>query len=250
MSAALRAEALKLWTIRPPRLIAAAVLAYPALALLPAATAAEDPTFEGDALVQLVRGGSDVLRVAALMLGIALVTAEYRHGTIVPSLLAAQRRARLVAAKLAAAAALAGGLAVATASVAVAAGLGFLAWRDVAVDTTPVDVLLTAGASVLVAVLFGIAGAAVGAVVRSQVAAVAGALVWVLAVEGVVPLVLRRPGLRHWLPGGAADRLLHLADPVAGTPGAWFALVALAGLVAALAAAAVAVTRSAYVNLS
>ena len=249
MTALLRAEALKLWTVRSFRLIAAAVLAYPPLALLPAVGAGEDPVVGGDALAQLVRGGSDVLRVAVLLLGIALVTAEHRHGTIVPTMLAVPRRARLVAAKLLAAAAVGAGLGLAVAAVAVATGLAFLASRGVGVEVQAADGLLTAGTVALVGATYAVVGAALGAVVRNQVVAVAGALGWVLAVEGVVPIVLRRPGFRHWLPGGAGDRLLHLVDPVAGTPAAWQALAVLTAVGAALVAAAVAVTRRADVDL-
>jgi ABC-2 type transport system permease protein len=44
----------------------------------------------------------------------------------------------------------------------------------------------------------------VGALVRNQVAALVGTLVWVLLVEGLLLSLLNAPGLGRWLPSAAA----------------------------------------------
>ncbi|HWC12117.1 MAG TPA: hypothetical protein VG455_12945 [Acidimicrobiales bacterium] len=248
MTALLRAEARKTVTTRSTLAVVGAVVAYPALGLLPAVLAAGAPAVDEGTLLAVLRGGADVVVIAALLLGILAAAGEYRHGTIVPILLVAPRRERFVAAKLGSQAALAAVLALAVSAVGLLAGGWYLAGRDVSVRVLSADVLGTVGAVVLVASLYATIGAAVGALVRNQTAAVAGALIWVLAVENVVPLVLRSPGLKRWLPGGAVDRLLHVADPLAGTGGPWAALVALAGLTAVLAAGAALFTRSADVR--
>jgi ABC-2 type transport system permease protein len=244
----LRAEVGKTLTTRSALVVAGAVVAYPLLSLLPALTAAEAPAVDGGTLLQVLRGGAGVLLVAVLLLGIVATAGEYRHGTIVPHLLVAPHRARFVGAKLGSQAALGASLALAVSAVGLVAGGSYLASRDVPVDVLSGDVLLTVAAVTMVATLYATMGAAVGALARNQTAAVAGALVWLLAIENAVPLLLHDPGLERWLPGGASDRLLHLADASAGSGNPWTAILMLAGLTAVLAAAAVVATRRADIH--
>jgi ABC-2 type transport system permease protein len=248
MNSLLRGEARKLLSTRSLLVLAGVTVIYPALALLPAVTAPEAPQVDAGSILQLLRGGADVLTLAALLIGVLAVTGEYRHGTIVPNLLVAPWRERWVSAKVGFQAAFAALLGLAVSTVGLLAGGLYLSGRGVAVDVLSRQVLLTVAAVTLVATLYASAGAAVGALVKNQTAAVAGVLIWVFAVENAIPLVLRTPGLKRWLPGGAADRLLHAADPVAGMANPWLALALLAGLAAVLAGAAVVATKAADVH--
>ncbi len=248
MTALLRAEARKVLATRSLLLLAGVVIVYPALALLPALTASEAPEVDAGTLLQLLRGGADVLAIAALLLGILAAAGEHRHGTIVPSLLAAPRRRRFLTAKLGSQAALALVLSLGVGAVGLVAGTSYLVSRGVRVDVRSSDVLTTVAATVVVAVLYAVAGGAVGALVRNQTAAVAGALLWVFVVENAIPLVLRRPGLKRWLPGGLSDRLLQVADPTVGGGRAVLALVGLAAVAAVLAGAALVVTTTADID--
>jgi hypothetical protein len=63
-------------------------------------------------------------------------------------------------------------------------------------------------AVVLVMALAGPIGVAVGALVRNQIAAVVGALVWLLVAEQLLVALL--PGIGRWTPGGATAGLLQL----------------------------------------
>lgn len=107
---------------------------------------------------------------------------------------------------------------------------------------------ITAAAVVGVGAIFGAIGAAFGAIVRNQTAAITGALVWLLAVEGALPIVLRSPGVRDWTLSGAANRLFHLADPVEGMPSAWSAAALLTVVTVSLGVIALAVTARADVE--
>ncbi|MFP5317976.1 MAG: hypothetical protein ACLGI2_06730 [Acidimicrobiia bacterium] len=240
MTALLRAEARKALTTRSALVVAGLAAVYPALALLPAVLAPEPPDVDAASLLDLLRGGADVLAIAALLLGILAVAGEYRHGTIVPTLLATPRRPRLMAAKVGFQAAMAAVLAVVAGGVGVAAGGAYLSSRGVSFGGAAGDVALTAGAVVAVAALYATLGAALAGVVRNQTAAVTGALLWVFAAENALPLLLRNPGLDRWMPGGAADRLLAVADGAAGSGDALAGLGLLAGVAAVLAVAAVA----------
>ena len=248
MNALLRAEARKILTARSTLVVAGFAVLYPALAVLPAVLAGRQPAVDEGTILEVLRGGADVLMIVSLLLGILAVAGEYRHGTIVPTLLASPRRGRFLAAKLESQAALGVVLALAVSAVGLTAGTAYLASRDVSVDLLSSDVLLTVAAVAVVVVLYAVIGAAVGALVKNQTAAVGGALIWVFAVENAIPLVLRNPGLKRWLPGGVSDRLLQVAEPVAGTGNAWLALAMFAGVALVLAGAALFTTESADVH--
>ena len=248
MNALLRAEARKILTTRSTLVVVGFVLIYPALSLLPALFAADDPAVDESTILDVLRGGAGVLTLAILMLGILAVAGEHRHGTIVPTLLASPRRGRFVAAKLASQAAFGIALALAVSGVGLINGTAYLASRDVSVDLLSGDVLLTVAAVTMVVAIYAVVGAALGALVKNQTAAVAGTLIWVFTVENAIPLVLRNPGLKRWLPGGLADRVLQAADPVAGMGSTWLALVMFTGVAALLAAVAFVRTKTADVH--
>ena len=248
MNALLRAEARKVLTTRSTILVAGFALLYPVLSLLPAVFAPREPAVDGSTILDVLRGGAGVLTLAVLVLGILAVAGEHRHGTIVPTLLASPRRGRFVAAKLVSQAALGAILAIAVSVIGLITGTVYLASRDVSVDLLSGDVALTVSAVALVVTLYAVMGAAVGALVRNQTAAVAGALIWVLTVENAIPLGLRNPGLKRWMPGGLGDRLLQAADPVAGTGNAWLALAMFTGVAVLLAGAAFVRTKTADVH--
>jgi ABC-type transport system involved in multi-copper enzyme maturation permease subunit len=192
------------------------------------------------ALVDLV-GISSLL---AIILGITIVTAEFRHGTITPTLLATPRRERVLAGK-----------AVAGVLVAVLfAVLAVLVVLAVASIWTMVDggelkladgeVSVRAGKTLLGVVLWLLLGFAIGSVVHSQVAALVGTLLWLFLVENLLLGLfglLDADGVGEYLPfhaldgadGSGGDNLLDYGPALAVTL-AWIALLAGAGTVRTL----------------
>lgn len=244
MNQLVRAEARKSFTTRGAMAIAAAAVAYPALGLLAVATAPEgqQPVLGPDTIPGILRGAGQVAGVALLLLGVLAVAGEFRHGTIVPSLLATPRRTRLLAAKLGWHVVLAAGVGGGAAAVSIGLGALHLAGHDAPVDLVRREVVFAVvGLGVFVG-FHAVVGVAVGAVVRNQAAGVAGVLGWLLAVENAVPILLHRLSVRDWLPGGAAERLLRLDE--AG----WTALVVPAVLAVAFVTAAVVVTERSDVH--
>jgi ABC-2 type transport system permease protein len=144
-------------------------------------------------------------QLIALVLGILAITSEFRHGTITPSLLGTPWRARLMLAKLGATllVSLALGLVVAlliTAITAIAGG-----------DTDRTGALILG--CTLVTMLYGALGVGVGGIVRNQVGALIGSLVYLLLLEGLIGLI---PGVKKVIPeygitGAAAA--LSATDP-------------------------------------
>ena len=167
----------------------------------------------------------DLLSVATLaqpfaaILGILAVTSEFRHGTARPTFLAEPRRWHVIAAKAAAGLAAGLGLAVTVLVVAyVLMRLGF--WTrgiDFVLESDRVARL--AFGIALASALWGALGVGVGAVVRSQVGAIVGLLVWLFVAEQIVFGLV--PSVGQWLPGHASDTLSgstgdDLLSPVAG----------------------------------
>ena len=72
-------------------------------------------------------------------------------------------------------------------------------------------------AAFVVLAVDGVIGVGVGALVRNQIAAVAGVLVWMLPVEQI--LISEYPAVGRWTPTGATFGLLQLG-PMATTKGA------------------------------
>jgi ABC-2 type transport system permease protein len=142
-----------------------------------------DPEFQS----QLVLDAAFPAVVLSLLLGMVLVTNEFRHGTITRSLLVTPRRTRLLAAKLLAGAAAGVGL---TLVGLIVTGLIAAVWLG------SLDVPLDAGEAAsgiwyafLGVVLAGVLGAAVGGFVHSQVGALVGALVWIFIAEPLIWVV-------------------------------------------------------------
>ncbi|HYG71360.1 MAG TPA: hypothetical protein VEC15_03610 [Actinomycetota bacterium] len=181
------------------------------------------------------------LGLFALIGGIRLFTDEFRHGTIVPTLLLAPDRRRVLAAKAITGASF-GALLVATAyAVMCLVAVVVLSTRGIDVGWSSADVSAFAGITAAGA-LWGVIGVAVGATVRHQVAATVGGVVWVLVVENLGTGFLGDIG--PYLPGQAAHALARvsaigggLLDPVVASA------VLLAYALAAVATASTALIR-------
>lgn len=189
------------------------------------------------ALVDLV-GISSLL---AIILGITIVTTEFRHGTITPTLLATPGRERVLAGK-----AIAGVLiailfaALAILVVLVVASI-YTSIDGGQLELADGDVVERAGTNVLGVVLWLLMGVAIGSVVHSQVAALVGTLVWLFLVETLLVglfSLLDVDALEEYLPfhaldgadGTGGDNLLSYGPALAVTIG-WIAVLGAAGLV-------------------
>ena len=80
-------------------------------------------------------------------------------------------------------------------------------------EHAPVDIvtaLQILGGVVLAFAIYAFVGVSVGALIRNQVAAIVGALVWVLIVEALLTVFVDWIG--KWLPGGALDAVLQTTN--------------------------------------
>ena len=187
MRALIGAEWLKLRTTRTVYLLLAGVAALAVVTVM-------DPGYEASEFGKPFHEHTFVLftsllsRILIFVLGVRVVTDEFRHGTIVPSLLSSPRRGRLLAAKALVAAgagavmgavawgAMTGAAAVTASSEGASLALDGGAWRSF-------GGMAFAGAG------WALVGLGLGAIVRSQVVAIVGGLIWLMGLED---------GLRGW----------------------------------------------------
>ncbi len=184
------------------------------------------------------------------VIGILIVTSEYRHGTIMTTFLAAPQRVRVLAAKLSAAAI--AGLAFAVAALLVTA-LVALPWLSARGDSLPLDgqALEAVGRVVVAFVLTAVVAAAVGAIVQSQVGALVGWFVWILVVESLITvlsgLLFTEVGepdpISKFLPGSSLGGIVGGEGSEFVLPAGWSILLALSYAALLSVAGAVSMTR-------
>jgi ABC-2 type transport system permease protein len=152
---------------------------------------------------QMLKLGS-VCCVAMLVLGIIGSGSDYRHKTIISAMLVAPRRGTLVVAKVI-------GIAVTGVLLSVLTfGLGL---ATIVVELSahgfhhlPADTGHLFAGSVIAGTMFGVIGVALGYITRSTIAAIVGAVGWVLFAELAILHTLA-PHLAKWLVTGAASTL-------------------------------------------
>jgi ABC-2 type transport system permease protein len=173
----------------------------------------------GDQPLRDMIGVSGFAQVFALVLGILAITSEFRHGTITPSLLVVPDRVKLTLPKLGASmlTGLALGL-VATGGAALIAALIFqLRGIDTGLAGSDVTKMIVGGT--LATGLYAALGLGVGALVRNQVGAIVGSLVYLFVLENLLLII---KALRDFVPkygfGGVGQGLTGTGDPSADHP--------------------------------
>lgn len=240
MKGMLKAEWLKLRTTRAFYGLIAGAVAVSALGAFSTVASARADSLTGPLHEQTFWILASVnIGLFALILGIRAYTEEYRHRTIVHTFYADPPRRRSAAAKAAVSAGAAAVLAAVAAAVMSGIALLMASAKGGQLALSASDMgafggLL--GASALWAVL----GVGVGALIRHQVAAIVGGLVWILVIENMGAGFLGDAGA--YLPGQAAHSLGR-ATEVGNLLAVPVAIVALTGYALFLWVAGVVVTR-------
>jgi ABC-2 type transport system permease protein len=184
------------------------------IVILATATAGKSDITLRDAI-----GISGFAQVFALLLGIISVTAEFRHGTVTPSLLVVPDRVKLTLAKLGAC--LLVGLVLGLLATGLAALIGSLILnaRDIPNPLSGSDVTKMVIGGTIATALYAALGVGVGAIVRNQVGAVVGSLVYLFVLENLLTIAkpLRDPVAKFGF-GGVGNGLTGTGDPTADHP--------------------------------
>jgi ABC-2 type transport system permease protein len=159
----------------------------------------------------------------SVVVGIILITTEFRHFTSRPTFLIEPRRGLVIVAKLIVAALVGIIYGVACAAVTAAIMAPWLGAMGITIHWVENGVLLSMLGDLVVIAIFAVVGIGVGVLVRNQIAAVIGALVYLFVLEPLIDIIPVVQNVYPYLPGAAAGaitgasrgNLAHL-DPVQG----------------------------------
>lgn len=202
MSALLRAEVLKLRTTRTFAALVGSALALSLLVVV--LTAILEDGMDEEQVGDLFT--ADFTSLFILLLGVMGMAGEWRHRTITSTVLAAPDRLRLLAAKTLAYAVAGAVLSLIVTLTIMAVGSAILSARG---ETTigVADLADVLWRNLTVAALLGAFGVCIGALVRNQIAAIIGLLVFAFALEPA--LVTLAPDVGRFGPtSGAPNAIL------------------------------------------
>ena len=178
----------ELFKLRTTRTFYALMATCLALVLLPTIPVAAFVDFTGSdnptEVLLFFCGG--LVQTFALLIGVLAVTNEFRHGTITPSLLVAPQRLKLMSAKLLASLILGLIIGLIATGLIIAIVAFFASARDFA---NPGDKLAMLVGGTLTTALYAALGVGIGALVRNQVGAVVGSLVYIFVLEPLIGAV-------------------------------------------------------------
>jgi ABC-2 type transport system permease protein len=151
----------------------------------------------------------------AIILGITIITTEFRHGTVTPTFLASPHREVVIAAKAIAGVVVAVGFVLLSLVVVAAVAVPWLASVDAQSHLGDSELATRASQQFLAAALWALMGIAIGSAVHSQVASLVGTLIWIFVGETLLLglfRVLDVDGATEYLP-------FHALDAADGTGG-------------------------------
>ena len=216
MNHLISAELLKLRSTRTSIALIGSVVALIVLISI-LATFTSDPDVENFGAKDLL-GISGFAQAFALVLGILAVTSEFRHGTITPTLIAAPNKTRLVLAKLVAN--VAAGLLLSVLAVGLCAAIVLLGLsaRDIPTGIESNEVVRIIIGQTLATGLWAALGVGLGALVRNQVGAIVGALIWTFVGENLLTIIPAGIGdaVQKYGANGASNALGNLETEQTG----------------------------------
>ncbi len=195
----------------------------------------DDVEFGQQTLNDLFSGGA-ITTIFALLLGVLVYTAEFRHGTAAETFLVTPRRERVTAAKTVVGLVLGALLGLLALALIAAMAVPWMEARDLSEDLWDDELVKLYLATLGMSALWGAMGVGAGGAVRNQVAAVVGVLVWFLVLENILFGLV--PSVGKWAPGIATNAVLDpsIEDDLSENAGwlvtlGWTAAIVAAGTV-------------------
>lgn len=184
--------------------------------------------------------------IFVMILGVVMMTSEYRYQTITGTFLATPRRSLVIVAKVVAGLLVGALFALAvlvfqavTVIPAVTLSGGELSLSASRIPQISLGILVTLA-------LYAVFGIGLGALVRNQIAGIVAAVVWAYVIENIFTGIPALHSVGKWLPGGAAQALMSIdVDTGLGRPEwlpAWAGAAVLVGYGLLFAAVATATT--------
>lgn len=221
--AATRSESIKQFTVSAWWVLAlvlfgyvgftAGVLGFVFTASATGSLPGDGPRIPADGLSDLLYSTATAVGyVFPLLVGTLMVTSEFRHETLTPTFLATPRRGRALVAKVAVGVVFGVLLGVVGVLASVGISAGVLAGSGLDTRLGEADTWALIGRMILAFVLWTLIGIGVGALVRNQVGAIVGVLVFTQFLEPVAraaaSFVDGLDAVTRYLPGAASDALV------------------------------------------
>jgi ABC-2 type transport system permease protein len=145
--------------------------------------------------------------IFSAIVGIVLVTTEFRHFTSRPTFLLEPRRGRVIVAKVVIAAAVGVLYGIACVAVALAITVPWLSAQGVRIDWVANGLIVVLIGTLFVVAIFAVVGLGVGVLFRNQVAAVITTLAYLFVLEPLASVIPVVKDAYRYLPGAAGDAL-------------------------------------------
>lgn len=219
MTTALRAEMRKLTTTQVLTWLIVLAVALCILIASLGSGFSGDATPEDRPLELLLNFAIGFPWLIAAILGVIGITGEYRHLTVTPTFLSVPRRGTVVTAKLLTylvTGLIIGALCIA-ATIAVAAP--WLSAKGFTIDLGSDSTVRIIVGGIIASGIYGVVGVGLGALLRNQVAAVVGLVIYLFVVEPILSAIPKVQSAYPYLPGGAASALVQTTDPDAQVSG-------------------------------
>jgi hypothetical protein len=213
MTAVIRSELLKIRTTAVPWVLAGVAVLINGLLILVIflskdyGGAGDDVPHTTQQLRNLLGSGFTGY-ILALLLGVLMITIEFRHKTVTTSFLVTPRRQVFVLGKLITAAVMGALLGVLMLVVALVGGGLTLSARGGSFSALAHQIPAVAPGFILVFALFSILGVGIGSILTNQVAAIIVSLGWFIILEGILTSLVH--AAYKWVPTGAADAASNL----------------------------------------
>jgi ABC-2 type transport system permease protein len=187
----------------------------------------------------LLSAGTSAALFAALI-GVMSITSEFRHGTIRPTFVVTPQRTRVISAKVIASLVMGGLFGLAAIGLSLGLGYAILTIRDIPLELGTGHMLWLVLGTPAMTAAWAALGVGLGGMVRNQVFAVIGLIIWAMVIEGLLRSIV--PSIAGYTPVGASAALV--ADPADYVlPAAAGSLLLLGYLVALVVAGAAVVAR-------
>jgi hypothetical protein len=143
----------------------------------------------------------------AVVVGIIIITTEFRHFTSRPTFLIEPRRGLVIVAKIVVAAAVGVIYGIVCAALTAAIMIPWFSAKGITIGWIDYGVLQSLVGDIIVIAIFAVVGIGIGVLVRNQIAAVIGTLVYLFVLEPLVNIVPVIQNVYPYLPGAAASAI-------------------------------------------
>ena len=150
--------------------------------------------------------------VFVMILGIIGITAEFRHQTITPTLLATPSRLAVVASKMVSYLLIGAAFAATSVALTYLIAAPWLSGKGIELGLSDHDIPRITIGAFAIPTLYALIGVGIGSLLTNQAAAITLSIVYFLPIEGIISGIPKVQAVYPYLPGAAAQALIIAPD--------------------------------------